>query len=439
MQNIDVLIVFENKGREYESSLILKAAMELRGYSAEVVQLCWSEQLARWKYAPSVIVTPWFYDDVDYDYYTSYVGGLRDHGLKVVNLHCEQVVREDTVDWYIPKGRAAESYHCAWGPWFRDALLRAGVSENKVRITGSPRLDLFRKEFVVASKDELASQYGLDPAKPWLLLVGNFSGAFFDETALSRLRSRGLSNAEAFRDTTIRAYGVILDWLADACSQDDIAQCCNIIYRPHPSEPVSPELQALGDTFGCLKIVRDLSIREWFQVCDAAFTWCSTSSVEAVCANIPIVSLRPFEIPEEQRIDLVEHLEQLTTKESFIAAVRAALKDGGLETSEDFIREMSKFYSIDPEVLSTERTADFIADCLHDGEEPLQGRCFIPPLALYQGLKWLARRLLLATGMMGRIKRFVSEVNNVLTPEEIARAERIVESYKLRRTGVDVS
>lgn len=432
MKPIDFLIMFENKNREYESALLLMQILEQRGHSVRLVQNNWSERVARIQYSPKVIVTPWCYDDADYDYFSAYVGGLGDGRFNLINLHCEQVVRGDTLKWYTPSGKSAEVYHCAWGDWYRDQLLASGIEGDLVCVTGSPRLDFFRREFSATGKSDLAPRYGLDSDRIWILIVGNFSSAFMSEDTLSQLSARGLGNQESIRELSMRTYEAVLDWLDRALSEPDVADRVNVVYRPHPSEPITDSLVRLTERYENFKCTKDLSIREWFQCCDAAFTWCSTSSAEAAHADIPILALRPYEIPAEERIDLVEELRQITSSEQFRDCVLDIAHGGVVETSPAFLAEVGKYYGESDE-LAAEKTAALAERCLLERSHVVRGAKRPGIDSYWRAAKYVVKMVLLRLGVLKHFNPvFAAQIDNLPSADDISAYESVVSKYWTR-------
>lgn len=429
MKNIDVLIIVENKNREYESAVLLAALLRKRGADVEIVHYRWSESAARLRYRPKLIVTPWCYDDVDYDYFATYQGGLPGGELNIVNLHSEQLVYSDAFEFYVPKGRSANVYHCAWGDYYRNVLLDAGVEKDLVRKTGSTRLDFFRESFSLSSKHELADEYELDPSKKWILFVGNFSLAFIESGPVEKLEARGVADDFSVRKQhSLSAYKAIVSWMHELLNEPDLLDQIQVIYRPHPSEPNTEQLAKMAEEFSALKVTKELSIREWFQACDIAFTWCSTSSVEAASAGIPIFALRPFDIPANEAIDLVENLDQLESSRKMISIVRSLCSGKSVHTNSNFLSELKKYYWQDSR-LATELTADFVYDVLKKPYGAVKGRKRVSGTAIKLFLKLLVREALLKLGILGRIEDCKTHIDNRLSPEDAQRAEELVGNY----------
>lgn len=354
----DVVILFEHKNRELESALMLQRVLRQRGLTAKVLHYGWDAEPLSILYRTSVLVTPWCYDDCDVKK-LAHFKAINRKTLKVVNLHCEQLSPADEVQFMVPTGLALNMQHIAWGDYFRDALLKAGVAKEDIVVAGSSRLDFFRPEYRAAccSKEGLSRQFNLDPDKQWILFVGNFTLAFYSDKMVHGLNARGLPNVEENRAMTKEAYSVILHWIR--CVAEQACDNIEIIYRPHPSEPVSDELSDIETSYSNFHVIKDNAIRDWFVNVDAAFTWNSTSAIEAAFAEIPVFSLRPFPIPETSKIELLENVPAIFNKEELLEVMHASADSSMTCDLSAFKKELSKFYAWDEQTATT-LTADRI-------------------------------------------------------------------------------
>ena len=365
---VDVVVIVEHLNRELEGALLLERALSKRDITSEIVFKGWDEGPASCRLRPKVVVTPWCYDDKDVEALCAYQGGFSDGTFDIVDLHSEQVTTPDGLSFVLPSGKAKEAFHICWGPFFHDALVGEGVGDDRICIAGSNRLDMFRDEYrgLSATKGELAKEYGLEESKPWVLFVGNYSAAFMTDERVAELEARGLANTNENRDVAKRAYDEALAWLEDALNDSTLAGA-EFIYRPHPSEPFSEQLKAIDRRYGNLHVVKQRAIRDWFLNVKVALTWCSTSSVEAAYAGLPVFALRPFEVPKHLQFELLETIEQLKTSADMCAAIRKVL-DGGLHgVNAAFAESLSRYYKKGGES-ATDNIANAIASLISEGE-----------------------------------------------------------------------
>lgn len=344
---IDILIVYEHKVRELESALLLKQKLEDKGFIVKIVQMFWDEGLAHLKFQPKCIVVPWCYDNNNLDYFLKYKSNNM-KGIKIINLHCEQISNSNALKLMIPSGLAKNVIHCAWGKYFKDLLIDNGIEQNLIQITGSPRLDFFRNENSVISKSkkELSLKYNLSLNKKWILIIGNFSYAECSKPDTKLIEAQGYKNFSEMVEIATKTYNEIIEWIRLFLDRDNALQeKFEIIYRPHPSELISDDLKCIDENNQNFHVIREYAIRDWIVNSDLCFAWCSTSAVEAAFAQIPIYNLRPFEIPKEFQFPLLENIEQITDFKSFVNAIREYEKK--MDLNYEFKKTLKYYYSIE--------------------------------------------------------------------------------------------
>ncbi len=368
----DVIILFEHKNRELESDLLLAKKLEQRGFSVRLLQLGWDADPMSAFIRTSVLVTPWCYDDRNFKRLGYYKGSLPGRSFAIVNTHCEQVTSKDATEFVVPSGKAKEMYHFAWGQCFKEMLIDAGVEEGCICVTGSPRLDFFRPDYssICASKRELADKFHLDMTKKWILLIGNFSAAFFSDDRIFQLEKRSIPSARENRDLSRASMEEIFSWYETmaACYKDEAVE---FIYRPHPSEPVSGLAKSLEKKHLNVHVIKELAIRDWLVNCGAAFMWNSTSSVEAVYAGVPVYALRPKEIPEHLKFNLLEHLTQLRSEEQLVEAVSDVLNGDSGEVNTEIV-EVLEYYYHKGSISAADLSADYIEKIISDPQYTVQ-------------------------------------------------------------------
>jgi len=174
---LDYLFVYEHKARELESVCLLKAALELRGYSCEIIQLHnFSFKTLNFRYfnKPKVIIVFALYNN------KSFVGHVIDfvgYSKKVVNLQWEQIISDKYIKLGLhnPKGLAALATHICWGENSFKRLINNGV-KNAV-IAGAIHLDFLRNDFrdFYKTREELCDEFNIDgaTAKTWKIMGEN--------------------------------------------------------------------------------------------------------------------------------------------------------------------------------------------------------------------------------------------------------------------------
>jgi len=415
MKKIDVLIVYEHVVRELESAILLKKKLQKKGLSVKIVQCAWTEPVARLKYKPKLLITPWCYDDVDFDFWRGYIGGYVGKKYKIINLHCEQLGSTEASEFLIPTGKSKEVYHFVWGEYFADLLVSNGVNKEKITVTGSPRIDFYKFPFsnISINKDELSKKYFLNPNKKWVLIIGNFSGAVLKNEDLSKLELRGYKNTDLLKEVVLKTYNDLIEWMNFVCASDFVHENCEIIYRPHPSEYETDVLKKLEEEFSCFHIIRDYTIRDWMLNSDVLYAWNSTSAIEAVFAEKPIWFLRPEPIPSSLQLPLLEKVEKIQSQEDFLESI----KTDNVENLNELFKNDIKYY-YDVNLKSTvDRMVDAIIQIIQDEGNLIVSRN-IGLKDVIRILKLGLKKILLKIGVIKRLPKFSIDYKDFLNKKE---------------------
>lgn len=364
-RQVDVLILYEHVARELETALILKILIEDKGYKALVRKIHWNEGISNYFIKPKIIVTPWCYDNEEYDYfYSNWVGGYPGNKLKVFNLHCEQLAGISGTNFLLPQNSAKNVYHFAWGEYFKQQLIKSGVDPSYIYVTGSPRLDYFKEHFRIInySKSELANKYGLDNKREWVLLIGNFSAMNSSTEAQKRIAEKGFSEINRMSELSRKSYEIIIDWYDQCISEFKEYE---FIYRPHPSENITDAIRAIEERHSNFHVIKDLAISDWIINSSLAYAWCSTSAFEVVSANVPIFNLRPIEMPEDLKFPMLESIKQIPDITSFKQSLLDFQSNSFGDVNSEFRNEMA-YYFMPQKTYSTSMMNDIIVESLRD-------------------------------------------------------------------------
>ena len=418
MRNADVVIIVEHLNRELESALLLESELQRRGVCSAIVSKGWNEGPASVHLRPKVIVTPWCYDSFDIKALRGYKGGFSDSSFYIVDLHSEQVTSQDGMSFVLPSGEARDVEHMCWGSFFKDALLADGIAPNSVHVVGSNRLDPFRSEYryLSASKEELALKYSLNVDKKWVLIIGNYSYAFKTEEELLGIEKRGVKNARLNADVARRTYSYVLKW-AKRLAEQDYTREIEFIYRPHPSEPVSEELLSIESSHPSFHVIKAGPIRDWFLNAELAAMWNSTSSVEAAYAGLPVLALRPVEIPDTLRFDLLETIEQVTSFEELDHMVRLVTR-GELPPLNKAFRDAIGYYYHKGKKSATVSIADVIQELVSrdKGSFTCSRDAFY---GLRKDVAYAVKELLYRVGISKRIERLRTLSEDHISVQEL--------------------
>lgn len=288
-RDVDILILIEHINRELDTALLLKIILSARGYSVQIASIPFDlwETVATLR--PRFLVVPW--GNLSLSRFRSYSLQERED-LRILNLHQEQVAVESYLESVkAPRGESQDTFHLAWGERFEKLLLTRGVPKEFILRTGNPRLDLLRPEMASLNPDRqsLASSYDLDPGKRWILVAGNFSLVSASE---KHIRKRIRQGRVDFPDHVGRVrslYIRTLDWMERLAGETGNIE---IIYRPHPSERITPLLKEICTRTPGIKVIKERPLGDWILQSGVVFVWSSTSSVDALVADKPIFAIR---------------------------------------------------------------------------------------------------------------------------------------------------
>ncbi|MBO4396697.1 MAG: hypothetical protein J5819_10185 [Eubacterium sp.] len=430
-KTIDALIVFEHSVRELESVLWLKIELERRGLTSEVVQYAWNEGPSRLRYRPKVLIVPWCYDDVDYDYFSTYKGGFNDESFVLINLHSEQLTNENGIKFMTSSGKSKDVYHFVWGEYYKEILERNKVDPKLIYKTGSCRLDLFKKEYssLSKSKKELADLFKLDYEKRWIILVGNF-GINPLEQINNSLEDRGVEIDNECKSIVKNSYLKIIDWYKKACENDSVERECELIYRPHPSESLTSNIRELSDEYSCFHIIPDYSIRDWFVNADVVYSWTSTSSVEAAVAGVPVYSLRPYEMPDRMKVTLLESVKAIKNEQDFVdSIVRKEYSD--VNTS--LLKEIPYYYYNNNKPV-VETICDLIETELRSETGIVKSRWSMW-FGLHKGIKYCIKKVMLFFHISPRNPKRKVYFRDYIPKKRMLEDLRIIERVVCRGNG----
>lgn len=422
---IDVVIIVEHLNRELESALLLERALGERHITSKIVFKGWNEGPASCFIKPKVIVTPWCYDNKDVEALCCYRGGFPDGTFDIVDLHSEQVTTPDGLSFVLPTDKAKRTFHICWGQFFGDALASVGVDARRTCVAGSNRLDFFRDEYRNLSlrKEQLGIEFGIDPAKPWVLFIGNFSTAFFTDERVAELDARGLFNTAENRETSKRAYNETLSWMVDAL-RDPALKDVEFIYRPHPSEPLSERLQTIEGEFSNLHVIKQHAIRDWFLNCDIGLTWCSTSSVEAAYAGLPVFALRPFEIPAHLQFKLLETIEQIDSSLGLRNTIARVLCGDSSHINVEFVKNISLYYKRGTSSATVE-IANAIDKIISDNSGRFS--CERPPFyCIRKVLGFAVKQAAFYSGLMQKVSSWRILADDHITQKQLTRKREFI-------------
>ena len=182
---------------------------------------------------------------------------------------------ENCVNWaFLLAQRAA-----VFGKTSRRLLLEQGVSPERIAVTGNPRFDDLCRD-IPGTRLRVRSQLGLSSLRRIVLFTSQVNlGGIFDG-----------------------AYGTLSDaqyhWLLDTVYQAAVRiPDAVLIVKLHPDEDDAPHrnrIKALGSQAQGVVLCRGgIEISELIKAADVVVTYNSTTGMEALIADVPLVSVSP--------------------------------------------------------------------------------------------------------------------------------------------------
>ena len=412
--NIDVLILYEHLVRELETSLLLKKILRDLGYRVETRSLPYEFWDAQKELRPRLVLSPWSSRRL------LHLRNPEGRLPMLFDLHQEQIGIESEQSLKRPTEPFGRFYHAAWGERFREGLVSYGVKKDHVFLTGFPRLDFYRHELrsLSFSRNEIASMFGLDAEKKWILFVSSFSGADSNIVDCKRHISHGFSKVREISIESQKHRKATVEFLYVLASQLPGFQ---LIYRPHPSE----SSDITSNRRGAVRVIRELDIRNWFLASDLALIWNSTSCIEALQAEIPFFKVRIKDLdPEYEMLSMrsvpilgkdrvVEVLEQceLMERKSFFRLLSSSY--------DKFRKETDMMYSRDKfAILETVKAVTGLLDDEKDPVDPFYSYEYPSSLVAIERLRVKARDAAIRTGILPSFFRSYEIKKNDLPSNE---------------------
>lgn len=248
-----------------------------------------------------LVLLPFYYDDSEVGRYLTQVN-LTNKIL--VNTAYEQFHLKRAHRFVMPDGEFARHcmLHCAWGPRFVEMLQNWGIPEARIRVTGHPRFDIYNHRSLLNTRAELAQEFELDAGKEWVLVPYNFNLAYISDVRIQRLNARGYDVGRDLIDATVQArdaFTTMVKSMAGAFPEKEI------ILRVHPAGYEASTIYAgAAEEFRNLHIIASYDIANWIVQSALVIVWTSTSGLEAMVAEVPVVSFEPHPFSERWDYDL---------------------------------------------------------------------------------------------------------------------------------------
>jgi surface carbohydrate biosynthesis protein len=397
VKEVDVVYLYEHAARELDVACAVSARLKAAGTRVEIMHWPTDFPQAVTRIRSRLVILPFCYTEDSYEALLAY---WRESIF--FNLSWEQLFYLGNQKAKTPRGEFALKHviHHAWTDVYKSFLLENGLAEKNLFLNGQPAYVLYDEPYrrYFPSREELASQNGLDPSRRWVFFPENYNWAFYSEATIQQFVRGGQSLQEIneMRDYCERSLKDVLLWLAHAARHEEV----EIILRPRPSATMA-EFQnfvkgVLPEVPARLHILQQGSIREWILASDAILSSHSTSLIEGAVAGKPAFIVEPHPMPAALKVEWHDRLHHLKTCDDVnqvcagkINERDTRLTDWARETMMsrgDAIRNLAKFIA---DLLSGRRNAPLPPA----PESATPSLKWIPPAALWSVYRRAKQRL----------------------------------------------
>lgn len=319
-QRVNILFFIDHRVREMDCLTAVGRLLEQKGLSVGYVPLRGEQYQSLTSFTPDLACFTWFYfhENSGFNRFRRYWPNTR-----FVNLAFEQSVNEINKNLKAPKHPyvVKEVWQSSWTLAWDEELERRGVPKGKRGINGHPVLALYQQPYcqIYPTRGEMAARFGLDPAKRWILIPENFNPAFHKPDKVDEYVAAGedRQEIEAYFQWARDSLDSVVDWLM--ATPDD----CEVIFRPRPGIGMKAYQDRLGERLNRLpksvKMLDDLTVREWILVGDAVASNLSTSLMESALAGKDTYVLAPYPFPPKVMIDWQELVTQVQSRDQYLS------------------------------------------------------------------------------------------------------------------------
>lgn len=331
VKSFDFIIGYENKVRELESACLVKYELERRGYSVMLFQEFDQrfDDIIDEKYHAKVLVLSCGYSD-------QFIYAFCRRFLtfdKIVNWQWEQVFNEELE--HDPDSHlnvhgelARQAVQLSWGEYNVTRLLDVmKLPKENVFKTGIISMDFLKPQFdkFYKSRNEVLSEYGINPEYKVAILLGVFQCAFMTDEELLELKKESGYDYSALAKENRQRFDIEMAWIDRALKENP-----NLffIYRPHPGDEfercpadVQKILTDMMNATGRFIVNQDYTVRQWFKVADKVYTGFSTTMVDAYFAKVGCRLLSPAGIAMSEEVKLFEDIVETDNYEDFVKSL----------------------------------------------------------------------------------------------------------------------
>jgi surface carbohydrate biosynthesis protein len=313
--------------RELAAVSALAALLINRGLKVRIAHLYHDWEAYR-QLRPRIVAFPFFYGDTD----PTLKRIFNNFNGPIINLAWEQIYYGIQKQVKEPRNIALSDRvtHCCWSADFADMLTRCGVRTDRIAFVGNPSFGLMREPYVLIEpkREQLASSFGLQLNKQWVLFTENYRWAFLTESQLKRFASWGgnrksIDEAVAYCRTALRSLVLELNRLAET----DFFERNEFVFRLRPASRHDQLERFLREEHLSLPaqvvVNKEYNARAWILASNIVVSSFSTTICDAALAGKQILVYSPIPFPEDLKYDwtklvtTVDVLDERTLQDRF--------------------------------------------------------------------------------------------------------------------------
>jgi len=430
MRTVDVLFLIEHVDRELDAASCIVEMLERRFAISADIRNYYSDMLfCLGRYQPAIVVTPFCYF-LDHhpikDYAAAWPKAL------FFNMAWEQILYRMNETVKVPKDPFARErvHHVCWTRKYRDFIAGLGADQDKLHLTGNPVMRFYDAPYkdYFATRRQLASRYGLDAGRKWILFPENYRWAFLSEAQMAAFVAQDASpdHLAAARQYCVRSLTALFATLQELRRADDPL----VILRPRPAtsadEMTAFMHKAAPHGAPNVRIIKGESAREWILAADHVISSYSTTLIEAAIAGKPLHVFSPEPFPEALADEWYRYAPLLRSGQELLAAIRAPGRKAASAHLEAWARETLLPIG-DPVQIIAERIAALRRALPNYGRQSTADhkRLWTGQILIETGRKWLQSRRRYHEYLRRRDRRYAFTLNkhekDVFGAHDVAR------------------
>lgn len=269
-KNPEVLIFVEHLDRELDSSVEIMKELTKMNLNSAIASIEFDLFDSYMKLNPKVVCLPYCKSENNK---ILRLFRKKNPKIKFINLHYEQFLSNYSKESKRPRDNFVKThlYHFVWGDYFKNYLIKNGVLERNIIVTGKPETFLLEKminnHVKKDIKRKLSTTYNISTEKKWVFFPLNDGIVFEDIKKIKKgiKRKSRTSNSLILKKHTTISLQKLYGWFKSL--DKDFLDKYEIILRPHPSVTKEEYLKLFKSDIK-IHIIKGLTIKEWILCSD---------------------------------------------------------------------------------------------------------------------------------------------------------------------------